>query len=229
MIEMSIRTTLNRPVFCHRFQSLGKNPPKTLPVKPAMWDKVLRRQYGGLFGQQSARLEIRIAETSPPAPNQQDFHLAQSSNSEWQKAAIGRSFWYCPARTATKLRIPVPDMESGKQPAANASIPGGQERRRHTRHQFIERVFIITPDGEPHIATSFEVSEGGMSAASTTAMHVGDKVGLRPVTGETVKAVVRRNQGTMYGFEFLELAEGIRLRLRALCQNLPPFRTSANI
>jgi c-di-GMP-binding flagellar brake protein YcgR len=123
----------------------------------------------------------------------------------------------------------VSDMESEKQPAVVASIPGGEERRRHTRHQFIERVFIVTPDGEPHIATSFEVSEGGMSAVSTTALHVGDKVGLQPVAGETVKAVVRRNQGTMYGFEFLELAEGVRSRLQVLCQNLPPFRSSARI
>jgi c-di-GMP-binding flagellar brake protein YcgR len=123
----------------------------------------------------------------------------------------------------------VSDMESERQPAAIASIPGGQQRRRHTRYQFIERVFIITSDAGRHIATSFEVSEGGMSAVSTTVMHVGDRVGLQPVAGETVKAVVRRNQGTMYGFEFLELPEGVRLRLRELCQNLAPFRTSADI
>jgi c-di-GMP-binding flagellar brake protein YcgR len=127
------------------------------------------------------------------------------------------------------MLILFPDMEFEKQPAAIAAIPGGIERRRHARYQFIERVFITSPDGGHHSATSFEVSEGGMSAASTTVMEVQSTVNLHPVVGENVKAVVRRNQGTMYGFEFLELSEGVRLRLRALCQGLPLFRSSANI
>jgi hypothetical protein len=128
-----------------------------------------------------------------------------------------------------KMLILGSDMDLEKQSAAIATIPGGIDRRRHTRYQFIERVFVTKPDGGHHIATSFEISESGMSVASTTVMYVGDKVTLQPVAGDKVTAVVRRSQGNMYGFEFLDLAEDVRLRLRALCQNLPPFRTSADI
>jgi len=78
-------------------------------------------------------------------------------------------------------------------------------------------------------ATSFEISEGGMSVACTSEMQVGDRVELTPVLGERVTAVIRRRQGTMYGMEFVELRRELQEKIKELCVRLPLFRTTADI
>jgi len=105
----------------------------------------------------------------------------------------------------------------------------GAERRKHSRHQFIERVYIFRKDGTREAATSFEISVGGMSAVTTAKLKIGDEVTLSPVAGEEVAATVRRVQGTMYGFEFKGVTDELRENLREQCTRLPLFRSSANI
>jgi hypothetical protein len=79
-------------------------------------------------------------------------------------------------------------------------------------------------------ATQFEISEGGLSAATTTALlKVGDEVQLTPVMGEHVNAIVRRKQGTMYGFEFVGIPTKIQELIRNACSALPLFRSSVEI
>ena len=105
----------------------------------------------------------------------------------------------------------------------------GAAGRRHTRHQSIDDLTIATENGLPLHGTSFEISAGGMSAATIGKLRVGELVHLSPVVGERVKAVVRRNLGAMYGFEFTELPGHLRERIVALCQDLPLFRTISDM
>jgi c-di-GMP-binding flagellar brake protein YcgR len=105
----------------------------------------------------------------------------------------------------------------------------GAEGRRHTRHQLIDDLTITTENGLPLHGTSFEISAGGMSAATVRKLRVGEHVHLSPVVGERVKAVVRRNRGAMYGFEFTELPEHLRERITARCGGLPLFRTISDM
>jgi len=115
------------------------------------------------------------------------------------------------------------------QSPESSSAPGGFERRKHLRHEFIQPVSIVTGTGAKYLAMSFELSEGGMSVATTEKLTVGETVYLTPVMGERVKAIVRRNHGTMYGFEFDGLPAATREQIRKLCQRLPLFRSMAPI
>jgi c-di-GMP-binding flagellar brake protein YcgR len=112
----------------------------------------------------------------------------------------------------------------------NQSWPagGGKERRRFSRHQLIDRVFIITDNGT-FTGTSFEISQGGMSAATLGDLQVGQTVSLTPVMGKRIKTIVRRNQGTMFGFEFTDLPADVKEKIKTLCETLPLFLTTANI
>ena len=105
----------------------------------------------------------------------------------------------------------------------------GAERRKHSRHQFIERVYISRKDGTREPATSFEISAGGMSVATTAKLKIGEEVALSPVSGERVVATVRRSQGTMFGLEFLGASEELRAKILQHCEKLPLFRSMANI
>jgi len=103
------------------------------------------------------------------------------------------------------------------------------ERREHPRHRMIQRVFIVLKDGSTKEATSFEISVGGMSAATTHHLNVGEHVVLWPVVSERILAVVQRNHGTMYGFEFVGLKQEIQERIQALCAKLPPFKSMIDV
>jgi hypothetical protein len=48
---------------------------------------------------------------------------------------------------------------------------------------------------------SFEISGGGLSAATSGYLEVGEQVLLFPVLRTRVRATVRRRNGSMYGFE----------------------------
>jgi PilZ domain len=107
--------------------------------------------------------------------------------------------------------------------------PSGIERRRHTRHRLGQPIQIWLEDGRAYPAMAFEMSESGMSAATTNPLHVGDKVDLSPVAGYRVSAIVRRRTGSMYGFEFVELTEKQQKNIREVCKDLPLFRSMLDI
>lgn len=92
---------------------------------------------------------------------------------------------------------------------------------------------IILDEGSNYLtvyrATTFEISEGGLSAATPNFLHIGLNVELSPVLGHKVKAVVRRKVGAMYGFEFLELSSEQQSQIRDLCTGLPLFQTVSEI
>ncbi len=106
---------------------------------------------------------------------------------------------------------------------------GGAERRRHSRHKFIERVFIGKQDGTWTTAMSFEISAGGMSVATTAEFAVGEQVKLSPVVEKKVDAIVRRKMGAMYGLEFTGLTPQIQKDISKLCEGLPPFHSMAGV
>jgi PilZ domain len=76
--------------------------------------------------------------------------------------------------------------------------PPGVDRRRHPRHRFIHPLTIKKPSGEAHRATSFEISESGLSLATTVPLQVGEEVELELtlVAKATVRAVVKHSQRT---------------------------------
>ena len=93
----------------------------------------------------------------------------------------------------------------------------------------MQQIHICRRDGIEIPATTFEISESGMSAATPNYLNVGEVVELFPIVGEWVNAIVRRKVRAMYGFEFLGLTEGQSKRLRELCEGLPPFTSMADI
>ena len=108
-----------------------------------------------------------------------------------------------------------------------------QERRKHTRYRYIAEIEICFDEGKPYLtvvtATTFEISEGGLSAATANYLNIGTKVELSPVLGTTVNAIVRRKVGAMYGFQFVELSDDARGKIRQVCEKLPLFQTATKI
>ena len=107
--------------------------------------------------------------------------------------------------------------------------PSGVERRRHTRHRLGQPIQIWLKDGRAYAAMAFEMSESGMSAATTNHLHVGETVDLSPVAKYRVSAIVRRKTGSMYGFEFFQLTEKQQKSIHDLCKDLPLFRSMLDI
>jgi hypothetical protein len=107
--------------------------------------------------------------------------------------------------------------------------PSWAEKRKYPRHRYIEEIEICGKDKTEHSAMSFEISEGGISAATPNYLAVGDQVELYPILGDWVKAIVRRKVGAMYGFEFVGLTKEQKEKIRALCEKLPPFRSMTDI
>jgi hypothetical protein len=59
--------------------------------------------------------------------------------------------------------------------------PGGIERRKHSRHRFIIDLNISTENGASMHGMSFEIGAGGMSAATSGPLEVGEQVILNPI------------------------------------------------
>jgi hypothetical protein len=104
-----------------------------------------------------------------------------------------------------------------------------QERRRHSRHRYIERLYIGKADGTWFTAMTYEISAGGLSAATSTILSIGEKVSLSPVVDKRVEAIVRRKSGSMFGFEFLGLTAQIEAKVLKLCVNLPLFQSLIDV
>ncbi len=123
------------------------------------------------------------------------------------------------------MKVFVPMDENGQplREGATAAVAGDANRRRYSRHRFSTRVEIWREQGLNLDAMTFEMSEGGMSAATPNMLAIGEKVEVRTIAGQAVKAVVRRKHGAMYGFEFVGLSEELRGRIRQICEGLPLF------
>lgn len=113
--------------------------------------------------------------------------------------------------------------------SADQETPSWVERRRHPRHRYMQEIYICRKDGIEIPATTFEISESGLSAATPNYLDIGETVELYPIVGEWVKAIVRRKVRAMYGFEFLGLTEQHTNSLRTLCAGLPLFKSMAEI
>jgi hypothetical protein len=78
-------------------------------------------------------------------------------------------------------------MPSNQTQNASAA-PGGIERRKHSRHRFIVDLNISSENGATMHGMSFEIGAGGMSAATSGQLEVGEQVLLYPVVRSRVKA-----------------------------------------
>ena len=111
--------------------------------------------------------------------------------------------------------------------------PAALERRRYSRHRHTSpiEIHIEEPQGRYDLfdAMTFEISEGGMSAATPNILLVGERVEVFPVMGFRVRAIVRRKYGAMYGFEFVGLKEEQRAKIRAACEKLPLFTSMLDV
>lgn len=70
-----------------------------------------------------------------------------------------------------------------------------------------------------------EISECGASIVVGASLTVGDTVELEPVGGGIASAVVRRNFGRLYGFEFLNLSAEQAEKIKEMCKMLPLYRS----
>jgi c-di-GMP-binding flagellar brake protein YcgR len=120
-------------------------------------------------------------------------------------------------------------MDAEPQTTQPAIAKTGEERRRYSRHRYIERIYVGKQDGTWFTAMTYEISAGGLSAATTTPLEVGEMVNLSPVVGKRVEAIVRRKHGAMYGFEFLEITPRIREQLVKLCEGLHLFQSLIDV
>lgn len=124
------------------------------------------------------------------------------------------------------------DAQARMNPEVQMSEPATMgievERRKHKRYRYVERLYIARQDGMWYTAMTFEISAGGLSAATTADLEVGEIVKLSPVVEQRADAIVRRKQGARYGFEFLELPARIEGQIRKLCDGLPVFQALTN-
>ena len=124
------------------------------------------------------------------------------------------------------MKVFVPMDENGQPlPAGAGKADDPVDRRKHTRHRFSSQVEIHREQGLDVDAMTFELSEGGMSAATPNMLSIGERVAIHTIAGQRIIAVVRRKHGAMYGFEFVALSEDEKERIRNICRGLPLFTT----
>jgi c-di-GMP-binding flagellar brake protein YcgR len=104
----------------------------------------------------------------------------------------------------------------------NASSPP-PDRRKHVRYRFSIPVTIRGADRTSISGISIEISESGMSAIAAQSLEINTTVQLEPVAAGSVSALVRRNTGRVYGFEFLNLTAEQSQRIIETCKMLPRY------
>jgi c-di-GMP-binding flagellar brake protein YcgR len=113
------------------------------------------------------------------------------------------------------------------------AVPSNANRRKFKRHRYTQAVqmHLAKPGSRdnPYQAMSFEISLGGMSAATPNVLFMGERLELYPVMGFRVKAVVRRKNGAMYGFEFVDLDEQQQAKIGKTCEGLPEFQSMIDV
>jgi c-di-GMP-binding flagellar brake protein YcgR len=130
-----------------------------------------------------------------------------------------------------RMKVFLP-MDGKGQPTATSPTTAAPElinRRKYTRHRYSTHVEIRREQGLDVDAMTFEIREGGMSAATPNILAIGEKVEIRTIAGQMVEGVVRRKHGSMYGFEFVGISEGTREKIREICRGLPPFMSMLDL
>jgi len=84
-----------------------------------------------------------------------------------------------------------------------------------------ERITILSSDGRTIEGITLDISEGGLAAAISSPLAVGDRVMLQPICGGAVSAMVQRVLGRIYGFQFLNLSAEQIHRIREACKHFP--------
>jgi c-di-GMP-binding flagellar brake protein YcgR len=126
-------------------------------------------------------------------------------------------------------------MDGMGQPTAEGEegLPSKANRRKFKRHRYTQAVEIhLDKPGSrynPYQAMSFEISLGGISAATPNVLFMGERVELYPVMGFRVRAIVRRKNGAMYGFEFVDLDEQQKAKIVKTCEALPEFQSMIDV
>jgi hypothetical protein len=122
------------------------------------------------------------------------------------------------------------EAEAMQQAVQAPEAEKSEDRRKHTRHQWVKRVVVRLANGKMFEGTSFEISESGMSAVFPSAeLRLGESVELSPILGYQLDAVLRHTNGKMYGFEFVGLGEEQVRKLSQQCKTLPFFRTMLDV
>ncbi|HUK47005.1 MAG TPA: PilZ domain-containing protein [Terriglobales bacterium] len=109
-------------------------------------------------------------------------------------------------------------MKTDLTPAASTSV---HEHRHHPRYRWIMPVKVHISNSSAVRGISIELSESGMSALMSEALKVGELVKIEPIAGSKVSAIVRRQNGKICGFEFLNLHWGQVQQLIELSRVLP--------
>jgi hypothetical protein len=109
----------------------------------------------------------------------------------------------------------------------DAKNANSSDRRNHRRYRFSAPVTVRKSDGSRISSMTVEISQSGMSIATTENLQSGDTIKIEPVGGAEASAVIRHRQGNFYGLEFLDLAPAQAERIKEGCRILPIFRTNS--
>jgi hypothetical protein len=101
------------------------------------------------------------------------------------------------------------------------------DRRKQPRYRFSAPITVRKSDGTRISSMSVEISQSGMSIATTENLPSGDPIKIEPVGGAEASAVIRHRHGNFYGLEFLNLAPVQAERIKDSCRTLPIFRTKS--
>ncbi|MGH9745490.1 MAG: PilZ domain-containing protein [Candidatus Acidiferrales bacterium] len=102
-----------------------------------------------------------------------------------------------------------------------------EDRRKHARYRFSAPITVRTSDGASISSMSVEISQSGMSIATTAALRSGDTLEIEPVGGGKASAIIRHRQGNFYGVEFISIADNQVEQIKDTCRMLPKFRTTS--
>jgi hypothetical protein len=100
------------------------------------------------------------------------------------------------------------------------------DRRRHARYRLSVPITIRFADGTSIPGISIEISQSGISAITADPLKVNDTIELEPIAGGKVSAMVRRNIGRVYGFEFLNLTPDQTKRILESCKMLALYQNT---
>ena len=98
---------------------------------------------------------------------------------------------------------------------------------RSPRFRICIPVTIRPPGGSSLSAVSLEISQSGMSAMANGPLRTEETVEIEHVAEGAITAVVRHNNGKLYGFEFIEISASQVREIAKRCKMLPPFGHSA--
>lgn len=116
-------------------------------------------------------------------------------------------------------------MPIDSSPQQISSLP--EDRRKHPRFRICIPVTIRSSSGSTLPAVSLEISQSGMSAMASGPLAAGETVEIDQVVEGTVTAVVRHNNGKLYGFEFVKISASQVREIVNRCKMLPPFGHNA--